>query len=67
MKICKNCWYYMPSLSTSDILDDPKSSKKLPFCEFDNDVSSVNPDDTCENWESKKLELIKVIKTIYSL
>jgi hypothetical protein len=66
-KICYNCWYYVHDPTTNKILDDPESVKKFPHCEFNNDFKSVRSDDTCENWESKKLKLISVIKTLYGL
>lgn len=66
-KICYDCWYYVPVPITNKILDDPESLKKFPHCEFNDDFSSVKPDDTCEKWESKKLRLISVVKTLYGL
>jgi hypothetical protein len=67
-KICHNCWYYTPDpVATNKIFDDPESVKKIPLCEFYNDFTSVKSDDTCENWESQKLKLISVIKTLYGL
>jgi hypothetical protein len=55
----------VPDPTTNKILDDPESVKKIPHCEFYNDFPSVKSDDTCKNWESKKLKLISVIKTLY--
>jgi len=67
IKICYDCWYYVPDPTTNKIRDDSKSVKKFPHCEFYKDFHSVKPDDTCENWESKKLKLISVIRTLYGL
>ena len=66
-KICYDCWYYVPDSTTNKILDDSKSVKKFPHCEFYKDFHPVKSDDTCENWESKKLKLISVIRTLYGL
>jgi hypothetical protein len=67
IKICKNCWYYAHDPATDKILDDPESANKNHYCEFLNDLPSVNADDACENWESKKLKLISAIKSLYGL
>ena len=64
-EVCYNCWNYVPDPTTNKILDDRESVKKIPHCEFYNDFPSVKSDDTCKNWESKKLKLISVIKTLY--
>jgi len=48
-------------------LNDLESAKKNPHCEFYNDYHPVKSDDTCENWESKKLKLIGVVRTLYGL
>ncbi len=66
-KICYNCWHYAPEPLANKILDNSESVKKFPHCELYNDFPSVKPDDTCENWESKKLKLISVIKALYEL
>ena len=66
-KICYDCWYYVPDPTTNKILDDSKSVKKFPHCEFFKDFHPVKSDDTCENWESKKLKLISAIRTLYGL
>jgi len=66
-KICYDCYYYVPNPTINKILDDPESVKKIPHCEFYNDFPSVKPDDSCENWESKKLKLISVIRTLYGV
>ena len=67
IKICKNCWYYVPDPTTNKILDGSESVKKFPHCELFKDFHPVKSDDTCENWESKKLRLISVIRTLYNL
>jgi hypothetical protein len=66
-KICYDCWYYVPDPTTNKIIDDSESVKKIPYCEFYNEFPSVKSDETCENWESKKLKLISIIKTLYDL
>jgi hypothetical protein len=66
IKICKNCWYYKPDPSPNEILAHPEAANKFPRCDFYNDLNSVKPDDTCENWESKMLKLIRVVKVLYS-
>lgn len=66
-KICNDCWYYVPDPTTNKILDDSESLKKFPHCEFYNDFKPVKSDDACEHWESKKLKLIGVIRTLYGL
>lgn len=66
-KICYYCWYYAPDPTTNKILDDSKSVKEFPYCEFFKDFQPVKSDDTCKNWESKKLKLISVIKSLYGL
>ena len=67
-KICHNCWYYTPDTAVAiKNFGDSESAKKIPHCEFYNDFPSVKSDETCENWESKKLKLISVIKTLYGL
>jgi hypothetical protein len=66
-KICYYCWYYVPDPTTNKILDDSKSVKKFPHCEFFKDFNPVKFDDTCEKWESKKLKLISVIRSLYGL
>lgn len=67
IKLCENCWYYAHGPATDKTPDDPESENRNPYCEFLNDFSPVKPTDTCENWKSKKLELISVIKTLYGL
>ncbi len=62
-KICQNCWYYTPAPITNKFLEDPVSLKDFPHC----DLSAEKPYNTCENWESKKLKLISVIKTLYGV
>ena len=66
-KTCHDCWYYVSDPTTTKIFDDPESVKKFPHCEFYEDSPSVTPDETCENWESKRLKLIGIIKTLYDL
>jgi len=67
IKICKNCWYYAHDPATDKILDDPESANKNHYCEFLNDFPSVRPADKCQNWKSKKLKLVSVIKALYGL
>ncbi|MEJ2656157.1 MAG: hypothetical protein P8012_03045, partial [Desulfobacterales bacterium] len=66
IKICKNCWYYKPDPCPNENLVQPESENKFPCCDFYNDLNSVKSDDTCENWESKMLKLIRVVKVLYS-
>ena len=66
-KICYDCWYYIPDAATNKILDGFESAEKIPYCHFYNDYPSVKPDDSCKNWESKKLRLIGAIKSLYGL
>jgi hypothetical protein len=66
-KICYYCWYYVPDPTTNKILDGSESVKEYPHCELFKDFHPVKFDDTCENWESKKLKLISVIKALYGL
>jgi hypothetical protein len=66
-KICYDCWYYVSDPTNNKTLDDPESAKTIPYCEFYNDFKPVKSDDACEHWESKKLKLIGVIKTLYGL
>ena len=66
-KICYDCWYYVSGPTPNKIFDDPEYRKKFSHCEFNNDFPSVKPDDMCENWESKRLKLISVIKSLYGL
>jgi hypothetical protein len=66
-KICQNCWYYADIPATNSFLYDPAPLKDSPYCEFNDDFSVVNPDNTCENWKCKKENLISVIKTLYGL
>jgi len=66
-KICQNCWYYAPARITNKFLEDHVSLEYLPYCEFHNEFPAIKPDKTCENWESKKLKLISVIKTLYGV
>lgn len=67
IKICKNCWYYAYDPATDKTPDDPESANRNPHCELRNDFPFVKPADTCENWKSKNLKLISVIKTLYGL
>jgi hypothetical protein len=64
-KICQDCWYYISDPTISKILDESKSVRKFPYCHFYNDNPSVKPDDSCENWESKKLKMIGAIKSLF--
>jgi len=66
-KICKNCWYYAPAPITNKFLEDHVSLEYSPYCEFHNEFPAITPDNTCENWESKKLKLISAIKTLYGV
>jgi hypothetical protein len=66
-KICHNCWYCIPNSTTAKKLDDPESVENIPYCELNSDFPPVKSDHTCENWESKKLNFINVIKTLYGL
>lgn len=66
-KICHYCWYYIPNHTTSKILDETEPVKNFPYCHFYNDNPSVKPDESCKNWESKKVRLISVIKSLYGL
>lgn len=66
-KICHNCWYYAPAPTTNKFLEDHVSLECSPYCDLYNDFRSVKPDDTCENWESKMLKLIGIVKTLYGL
>jgi hypothetical protein len=66
-KICHNCWNYAPAPDTKRFLEDHVSFECSPYCDFYKDFRSVKPDDTCENWESKMLKLISVVKTLYGL
>jgi len=64
-KTCHNCWYCIPDSTTVKIYDGSESGENFPYCEFYSDFPPVKQDHTCENWESKKLKLISVIKTLY--
>ncbi len=66
-KICHNCWHYTPAPITNKFLEDHVSLECSPYCEFHNEFPITTPDNTCENWESKKLKLIRVIKTLYGV
>ena len=66
-KICYSCWYYIPDAANNNILDGSEPAKIIPYCQFYNDHHSVKPDDSCENWESKKLRVISAIKGLYGL
>jgi hypothetical protein len=66
-KICQNCWYYAPAPVTDKFFKDPESLEYSPYCEFNNEFSAITPDNICENWESKKLKLISVIKALYGV
>lgn len=66
-KTCHDCWYFVSSHNDNKIFDGAESKKQFPYCEFYSDLPSVKPDDTCGNWESKKMKLINVIKTLYGL
>jgi len=65
-KICHNCWNYTPARTTDRLHEDNVPLECSSYCNFYNDFRSVKPDDTCENWESKILKLISVVKTLYS-
>lgn len=65
-KICQNCWNYIPAPVNNRLLEDPVSLGCSPCCDFNKDLQSVKPDDTCENWESKMLKLMPVVKFLYS-
>ena len=66
-KICQNCWYYAPARITNMFLEDHVPLEYSPYCEFHNELPSTTHYSTCENWESKKLKLIGVIKTLYGV
>ena len=65
-KVCHNCWNYTPARITNRFHEDHVSLKCSSYCDFHKDSRSVRPEDTCENWESKMLKLICVVKTLYS-
>ena len=64
-KICQNCWYYSPAPIANKFLEDHVPIENYPYCEFHNELSVVTPHNTCEDWESRKLKLISVIKVLY--
>ena len=66
-KICQNCWYYASAPITNKFFEDHVSLEYSGCCEFHNEFSDITPDKTCENWESKKLKLISVIKNLYGV
>jgi hypothetical protein len=66
-KICHNCWYYAPAPINNKFLENHASPKCLPYCEFHTKFPITTPDNTCENWKSKKLKLISVIKILYGV
>lgn len=65
-KICHNCWYYTPASVTNRFFEDHVLLECSPYCDFYKDFRNVKPDDTCDNWESKILKLIHVVKILYS-
>ena len=66
-KICHDCWYYIPDPAMSNILDNSESVKIIPYCHFYAGYPSVKPEDSCENWESKKLKMINTFKSLLGL
>jgi len=64
-KICKNCWYYTPTLITKEDIDDSVSPEDFHYCEIYDEALVVKPGDTCKNWKSKRLELISVTKPLF--
>ncbi len=64
-KICKNFWYYTPSLIAKEDLDDSVSLEDFPYCKLYKEFPFVTPDVTCKNWKSKRIELIRVTKTLF--
>jgi hypothetical protein len=66
-KICQNCWYYAPTPIANKFIEDHVPLEYYPYCEFHNELTSITSDNTCENWESKKLKLINVIKNLYGV
>jgi hypothetical protein len=66
-KICLDCWYYIPDPETSKILDESEPVTNFPYCQFYNDNPSAKPDDSCENWESKKFKMINTFKSLLGL
>lgn len=64
--ICHNCWNYITVSTTNRFLEDHVSLECSPYCDIYKDFRSVKPDDTCENWESKMLKLIPVVKILYA-
>ena len=66
-KICQNCWYYAPAPITDKFIENHVSLEYSPYCEFDNEFPSITPNNTCENWESKELKLLNVIKSLYGV
>lgn len=67
IKMCKDGWHYKPVPTPNAIPAHPEPTNKSACCDFYNDLNSVKPDDTCENWESNKLKLISIIKSLYGL
>ena len=66
-KICQNCWNYAPAPIENKFLEDRVPSESFPYCEIQKELSTITPNHTCENWESKKLKLISVIKILYGV
>jgi len=66
-KICQNCWHYAPIPITNKFLKDNIATEHYPYCEFHDELPATAPDNTCENWESKKLKLISAIKILYGV
>ena len=66
-KICQNCWYYAPAPIIDKTIEKHVPLKYSPYCEFDNELPTITPNNTCENWESKELKLINVIKSLYGV
>jgi len=66
-KICHNCWYYASARINNKFLEDHVSLEYSPYCEFHTENPAIKPYNTCENWESKKMKLISVVKNLYGV
>jgi hypothetical protein len=66
-KICQNCWYYAPAPVNNKFLEDNVPHECYPYCELNHELSAITSGKTCEDWESKKLKLINVIKILYGV
>jgi hypothetical protein len=66
-KICQNCWYFAPAPVADKFFEDHGSLEYSPYCELNNEFPVITPDNSCENWESKKIRLINVIRSLYGV